>query len=55
MMAEIRRLTAENEVPLQERERRMLAEIRKLSAEKEELLRERESDAERQSACRKKA
>ena len=42
MMAENRRLTAENEVPLRERERQMMAEIRKLSAEKEELLRERE-------------
>ena len=55
MMAEIRRLTAENEVPLRERERQMMAEIRKLSAEKEELLRESESDAERQRACRKNA
>ena len=50
-MAEIQRLTAENEVPLRERERQMMAEIRKLSAEKEELLRERERDAERQRAC----
>jgi hypothetical protein len=47
--AEIQRLTAENEVPLRERERQMMAEIRRLTAENNVLLRERDRRREAES------
>jgi hypothetical protein len=46
--AEIRRLTAENELPLRERERQMMAEIRRLTAENIVFLRERLRERERE-------